>query len=271
MSKVDMKNTAYYQSGQHSKNAAAARHLATLSHQQKKQERIHSYTAEPSFCSNPDCKSPLPYEKRHYKFCCSSCAALFNNQRRPPPSLAQRQKQSQKLKGRASPNKGRSTGGRNVCQVYFRECKHCSKLFTDRQDAKWGKKTCSRKCGTTSMMSSRTYQNGSRKPSWYYNQYMNKEVLLDSSWEVQIATLLDESQIIWIRPDPIPWFDIQGKSHLYYPDFYLPTHNLYLDPKNAYCMEKDREKMCQVSQKVQISYGDISVIKQMIEDLSNHT
>lgn len=57
-------------------------------------------------------------------------------------------------------------------------------------------------------------------------------VLLDSTWEVELAIRLDFLNIYWIRPDPIKWKDDFGKIHNYFPDFYLPDLDLYLDPKN---------------------------------------
>lgn len=261
-----MKDTQYYQSGQHTANIIEAGKKSREVQHAKKTARLQAYQANPSLCTNPQCSSPIPYLKRNNKFCSSSCAATVNNQSRTP-SLEHRKKVSAKLTGRESPNKGRMVGGRTVCQVFFRNCKHCDKLFTDRQDSKHGRKTCSLVCSTSSMIGSRTYQNGSRKPSWFYNRYMNKDVLLDSSWEVSIAQQLDDANIIWIRPDPIPWIDAEGKSHLYYPDFFLPDHNLYLDPKNPYCMIRDQYKMSEVEKKIDIKYGDINNIIDVINNL----
>lgn len=71
---------------------------------------------------------------------------------------------------------------------------------------------------------------------WY------KGVLLDSSWELAMAERLDELQIKWIRPDPIKWVDREGKTRHYFPDFYLPEQDLFLDPKNpqAYKVQKSK-------------------------------
>jgi hypothetical protein len=57
-------------------------------------------------------------------------------------------------------------------------------------------------------------------------------VLLDSSWEEALAIRLDFLNIDWIRPDSIEWIDDNGKSHNYFPDFYLTEYDIYLDPKN---------------------------------------
>lgn len=70
-------------------------------------------------------------------------------------------------------------------------------------------------------------------------------VLLDSTWEYELAKRLDEKNIKWIRPDPIKWIDDNGLDHNYFPDFYLVDYDLYIDPKNkhAYKVQKDKIKI----------------------------
>lgn len=58
------------------------------------------------------------------------------------------------------------------------------------------------------------------------------EVLLDSSWEEALAIRLDSLDIRWTRPESVEWIDDEGKSHNYFPDFYLVDYDVYLDPKN---------------------------------------
>jgi len=70
-----------------------------------------------------------------------------------------------------------------------------------------------------------------------------KGVLLDSTWELELAKRLDNIDIEWIRPDPIVWIDEQGKSHHYFPDFYLPDYNLFLDPKNPQAVRVQQKKL----------------------------
>lgn len=70
-----------------------------------------------------------------------------------------------------------------------------------------------------------------------------KGILLDSSWELELAKRLDELNIEWIRPDPIPWVDEEGVTHNYFPDFYLPEHNRYLDPKNKHVIKVQEKKL----------------------------
>jgi hypothetical protein len=70
-----------------------------------------------------------------------------------------------------------------------------------------------------------------------------KGVMLDSSWELALAQRLDELNIEWVRPDPIPWIDTAGVTHNYFPDFYLPKYDVYLDPKNPAAFKAQTEKV----------------------------
>ena len=70
-----------------------------------------------------------------------------------------------------------------------------------------------------------------------------KGVLLDSTWELALAQRLDEQNIKWVRPDPIKWLDNDNVTHNYFPDFYLPDYNLYLDPKNPQAVKTQQEKI----------------------------
>lgn len=76
--------------------------------------------------------------------------------------------------------------------------------------------------------------------------YVKKDgtiVMLDSSWEEALAKRLDELSVEWNRPDPIQWIDSVGRTRNYFPDFYLPQHQLYLDPKNYGVRLVQKEKL----------------------------
>jgi hypothetical protein len=69
-------------------------------------------------------------------------------------------------------------------------------------------------------------------------------VMLDSSWEEELARRLDELGIEWCRPDvPIKYQTSDGKIHNYFPDFFLPEYNLFLDPKNPFALKAQKEKI----------------------------
>lgn len=79
-------------------------------------------------------------------------------------------------------------------------------------------------------------------------EYVKKDgtiVLLDSSWEEVLAKRLDHLNIIWERPSVPVMYQIDGVSRRYFPDFYLPEYDLYLDPKNpaAYSAQSRKIKI----------------------------
>jgi hypothetical protein len=77
-----------------------------------------------------------------------------------------------------------------------------------------------------------------------YTKLDGTKVILDSSWEEALAVRLDELEIVWIRPDtPISYISSDGKTRNYFPDFYLPDYNLYLDPKNPFAIRVQQDKL----------------------------
>lgn len=83
-----------------------------------------------------------------------------------------------------------------------------------------------------------------------------KDKTLDSTYELEVAKSLDENSIEWTRPKYLIWQDDSGRKHRYYPDFYLPKYNVYLDPKNDFLINNatkrfgitDVEKISKVSE-----------------------
>ena len=71
-------------------------------------------------------------------------------------------------------------------------------------------------------------------------------VHLQSSYEIEFATLLEELDIDWERPAPLTWFDDDGIDHRYYADF--KVGNVYIDTKNDYLAVKDKPKIDKVIQ-----------------------
>lgn len=68
-----------------------------------------------------------------------------------------------------------------------------------------------------------------------------KGIWFDSKWEVKVAQSLDDNGVIWDRPRVgFVWTD-DGKK--YYPDFFLPKFNVFLDPKNDYLRKVDAVKI----------------------------
>ena len=261
MAKVNMKETDYYKSGNHTINVNNALAKATEKNRLYKIQRIDAYNQEPNLCAH--CFNLIPYEKKNNKFCCKSCSASYNNVRRSARSIESKLKTSNTMKGVIRP-KTQNILNKNYTDIFLIECKVCKKQKYVNY-LKKNHKTCgSVDCKTIASVGTRTYQNGSRKPVWFFNPYENKEVLLESSWEVEIAEYLILKNIEWCRPNFIKWVDSNNKTRRYFPDFYLPQYNIYLDPKNPYCMQRDIKKLNAISLMVDIIYGDKDMIKEKL-------
>lgn len=78
-----------------------------------------------------------------------------------------------------------------------------------------------------------------------------REFIFESSWEDALAIRLDELNISWDRPKPIQ-YTMHDRIRHYFPDFYLPEFDLYLDPKNSYAEKKQSEKLAIVTKLINL-------------------
>lgn len=98
---------------------------------------------------------------------------------------------------------------------------------------------------------------GRSKRSTYNGEFFH------SSWEVLVAKWLDSLKIVWIRKiDGIKYF-WNGKEKTYFPDFYLPTLNLFVEVK-GYETDRDKCKWAMVPNLVLIKKREIDLIRQGI-------
>lgn len=82
-----------------------------------------------------------------------------------------------------------------------------------------------------------------QKNSKYSKNILYKNVILESTYEVVCAEILDELDITWEKVRAGFKWDDNGKIRRYIPDFYLPEFGIYLDPKNDYLINKDKRKI----------------------------
>lgn len=95
------------------------------------------------------------------------------------------------------------------------------------------------------------YQNcGGKRQSYriYTQDSFGKQCILESSYELRTSTILNELNIKWLRPTFLYWIDDDGKRHRYYPDFFVPEYNIFIDPKNDYLIKRDSRKIELVQQ-----------------------
>jgi len=95
-------------------------------------------------------------------------------------------------------------------------------------------------------------------------------VVLESSFEVRTAVILDELGIKWIKVRQGYIWNDAGKTRRYIPDFYLPKYDLFLDPKNDYLIKKDKVKIDSAMELNNIKVvvlSDAQISKEFIETL----
>ena len=90
--------------------------------------------------------------------------------------------------------------------------------------------------------------NAGRSLKYKVTDSFGNEVTLQSSYELSCAKILDALSIKWIRPKALPYDDRK-----YFPDFYLPDHNLYFDTKNDYLAKIDEHKISKVREQNNVS------------------
>ena len=71
----------------------------------------------------------------------------------------------------------------------------------------------------------------------------DKEVTLQSTYELRCSEILNSLGIKWIRPKALKY---DNKN--YFADFYLPEVGIYLDPKNSYKAMQDASKIAAVQE-----------------------
>lgn len=95
-----------------------------------------------------------------------------------------------------------------------------------------------------------------------------KGIKLNGSWEVLVAKMLDEYNIQWIRPTNPFKYEWNNNTHYYYPDFYLPEYDKYIEVK-GYERERDKCKYKSVPNLIVIKRKEIELIKKNIFNIDD--
>lgn len=210
------------------------------------------------------------------KFCDHSCAAKYNNSRKSPKQSYTKQKKEEKVCENCSNTFLVAEGSSN----YIPLCDKCKMDITINHNRKKlshcvickkpiyllkskNRKTCSYNCHIKHLANMASL-NPNCGGETNYKKYLYKDIWMDSSWEVKVAKYLDEKNIKWVRNRKLLfyWFDKMNRKRRYYPDFFLPEYNIYLDTKNKYLMKKDKYKIENVIKNNNISLivGDVKYV-----------
>jgi hypothetical protein len=176
-------------------------------------------------------------------YCSRSCANS-----RGPRTEEFKLKVSNKLKGKnfhttESLVKGIVSKGKTP--HFIKENQKC--VICEKETPSWKRKTCSKQCYST-LMKINSQQNsncGGQKHTHRVKilNLKNEVFVAESSFEVRLANILNELGIYWKRPSYFWYTDDQGNKRRYYPDFFIPSCNVYLDPKNSYLIKTDINKI----------------------------
>lgn len=92
------------------------------------------------------------------------------------------------------------------------------------------------------------------KHAWYKGQW------IDGTWELEFAKYLELQNIKWEKNKK--WFEYEwnGSAHKYFPDFYLPEYDRYVEVK-GYETERDREKYKVVPNIILVKESQINEIR----------
>jgi len=85
-------------------------------------------------------------------------------------------------------------------------------------------------------------------------------VKLKGSWEVETAKWLDKQSIVWTNVVKGFDYEWQNSMHTYFPDFYLPNYDVYIEVK-GYERDRDRAKWRVVNNLIVLKKDDIQKIK----------
>jgi len=185
------------------------------------------------------------------KFCGKECKndnSLRNHQRLCKEN-PERQSPTRGMLGKQSWNKGLTA------ESDVRVFKNRKSQRSQRKEngSNWTGRKHSEK--TKDLMSIRACERLSKNSKYSKNVEYKPGVILESSYEIKTATILDDLGVEWIKyRSGFVWND-NGKTRRYVPDFYLPSLDIYLDPKNDYLIKKDDKKI-----KSAMSLNNIQVI-----------
>lgn len=97
--------------------------------------------------------------------------------------------------------------------------------------------------------------------------YEYNGIVLDGKWELEVAKYLDKNQIKWERPNNGFEYYWNNSIHIYYPDFYLPEYNYYIEVK-GFQRDRDIYKWKSVNNLIVIKQKEIEKIRNNQYDIS---
>ena len=192
----------------------------------------HSFIAKQN--SNHKNNLPLIAGKGNWK--CPECDKTFETKNK----LYEHRHEVHNLKGR-NRNHSCKYCGCNLGTGPFRilwnnhkvECKEFLKNHTLQGARIWNDEE---KAHLSEKQRNNTYRRLMRHTQEYHG------ILYDSSWEIEMAKRLEFLNEQFERPkNPIKYTGTDGKQHNYFPDFWIPRIQKFIEIKNPYLFENDNK------------------------------
>lgn len=184
-------------------------------------------------CKNQDCQKTFytkPYDPK--MFCCCSCASHTHNLGRKLSPLT-------KLRiSKAISSLPKSYQIRRKVPRVTLICQRCKAKFQVLPYLVKRRKYCSPSCAIKTIGSMTTSPKASKGKSGIRFD-ISPYICFYSTWEANMARIYNQVGLIWEYAPKT--FDLG--EHTYKPDFYLPTHETYVEVKNylgGYSLERDK-------------------------------
>lgn len=212
----------------------------------KRGRHVQNCHLNPNFLQRiEDAKQPLK-ERKLYQFTCK-CGVLFElilteteflsekrrkhcsrkcaNARNPTEQTKEKTKNSLLLRSKQ----------RGFLKLFVSNCVICNMFRIFHSNIKYKPKTCSRICYTkllSQKLKGKTGGYRTQSGTSKFHGSWHRGVWMDSSWELLLAKSLDKHQICWERGEKFfDYVDIHGNRRKYYPDFFLPKFNQFVEIK----------------------------------------
>jgi hypothetical protein len=144
--------------------------------------------------------------------------------------------------------------GKSIASRDPKPCKYCG-ILIDSIEGKIPKSYCLPQCNAAKLYISRSISSKVKGRTGGYRERGGrghgshyKGIWMDSTWELCLAQRLDEIGITWerdLKKHVFLYQDEKGEERKYFPDFYLPLHDLYIEVK-GYWTKQTRHKMNEV-------------------------
>jgi len=197
----------------------------TTTCKQKAVDRMAEYNKNPKSCL--ECNNILPYAIKHQTYCSGKCSSIHTNAKKDYTTI------------KTGPPKG-TLPSNTFCvlphsRVEFCICEICNNTFTRNSVHMGSKRCCTDKvCIKQFNYNVRTGKTGGYHPnSTRVNRSIYKGSQMDSGAELIFAQLCDFNNIEWIKNKDV-FFEFNyptGKMGKYYPDFYLPHIDRWIEIK----------------------------------------